>query len=143
LEYRLFLCRPELVSVALAQDGQGGMTPAEVLAWISRQLALVGVGVDNLLERARRALPPPSPLAAAETPRLALPAEPCVQALDALLDVARGWLEPPEQQEAGEWPGGAPTATAFPESAYELCWSHAQARHTHSCRLLSHFSTQI
>lgn len=44
LEYRLFLCRPELVSAALAAHKRGGMAPDEVLAWISRQLALVGIG---------------------------------------------------------------------------------------------------
>eukprot|EP01043_Picozoa_sp_COSAG02_P068726 COSAG02_NODE_11516_length_1707_cov_0.995649_1_plen_411_part_10 len=113
LEYRLFLCRPELVSAALATGEHSGMAPEEVFAWISRQLALVGIGVDNLLEGARRALPPPPPLENTGTPRLALPAKPCVQALDALLDVARGWLE------------SASGACEFPESDYEPSWNSA------------------
>ena len=149
------------------------MAPDEVLAWISRQLALVGIGdlsttmstttvraslllgrdaqcncidcssgVDKLLEGARRALPPPPPLDVTGTPRLALPAEPCVTALDALLDVARGWLDPAhtvdddehDQHEAGEWPGASlrDAPTDFPESDYELRWACAQeALHKH------------
>lgn len=140
LEYRLFLCRPEIASQALRS-----MATDELLTWLSRQLALVGVGLRDLLAVARRELPPPPPLAAAETPKLALPVDPLVAALDALLDVVRGWLDPAAasaaaaaaaQGDAGEddegaWIGGAPPPPVadsgeFPAAAYETAWAGAQ-----------------
>jgi hypothetical protein len=68
--------------------------------------------VDHLLAVARQALPPPPPLADTETPRLALPAGPCVEALDMLLDKAREWLNSAADNETAE-------------SAYEDAWTRA------------------
>ena len=126
LEYRLYLCRPEIVRQALPSRSRG-MAPAELLRLVARQLGMVGVGVAHLLASAR------GYTGRAGAPKLALPAEPCLETLDALLAVARGWLAPADSPAAS--PAASPDdkdvaatgrSSAFPLTDYEDAWDAAR-----------------
>ena len=102
--YRLHLCHPSVLTCAMRTieetgeaSAEGGQLYAELLRWVARQLALVGLSVTKFLEEARGGM--------LITPRAAdgdaLSPTECWDALDELQEMSQNWLREAVGEDGG------------------------------------------